>query len=83
MEIISSALPGLQSYWQNVYHDADLSPSPDDALITIACSISRIAIKQLNSKLEGCSFVPRKILSVNSYYHQDIYKVGSLFLKIY
>lgn len=38
-------LSGLHSYWENIYHHSDLSPPPDDALVTVATSLTRLAIR--------------------------------------
>uniref|UniRef100_A0A8D8WYI1 protein xylosyltransferase n=3 Tax=Cacopsylla melanoneura TaxID=428564 RepID=A0A8D8WYI1_9HEMI len=38
-------LSGLQSYWESIYHSADLSPPPDDALVTMGTSLARIIVR--------------------------------------
>nr|CAD7592662.1 unnamed protein product [Timema genevievae] len=70
-------LPNVASYWQSVYHHADLSPPPDDSLVTLIHSLLRLASKLLNS--DACSVTPSRLLEVTSYHHQDSYK-GSLIL---
>lgn len=35
-------------YWQSLYHHADLSPLPDDALLTLSYSLARLAYRKLN-----------------------------------
>nr|CAD7444893.1 unnamed protein product [Timema bartmani] len=70
-------LPNVASYWQSVYHHADLSPPPDDSLVTLTHSLLRLASKLLNS--DACSVTPSRLLEVTSYHHQDSYK-GSLIL---
>nr|CAD7260481.1 unnamed protein product [Timema shepardi] len=70
-------LPNVASYWQSVYHHADLSPPPDDSLVTLTHSLLRLASKLLSS--DACSVTPSRLLEVTSYHHQDAYK-GSLIL---
>nr|CAD7569959.1 unnamed protein product [Timema californicum] len=70
-------LPNVASYWQSVYHHADLSPPPDDSLVTLTHSLLRLASKLLSS--DACSVTPSRLLEVTSYHHQDSYK-GSLIL---
>ncbi|XP_043503808.1 xylosyltransferase oxt [Polistes fuscatus] len=36
------------AYWQSLYHKADLSPSTDDALLTISHSLARLSFQKLN-----------------------------------
>ncbi|XP_012525203.1 xylosyltransferase oxt [Monomorium pharaonis] len=35
-------------YWQSLYHHADLSPLPDDALLTLSYSLARLVYRKLN-----------------------------------
>jgi hypothetical protein len=66
----------LQSYWQSVYHYADLSPPPDDSLVTLAASLTRISTKSLVLKADnGCFVHPGNVLEVTSYHNNDNYKV--------
>lgn len=39
---------GYDMYWQSLYHHADLSPLPDDALLTLSYSLARLVYRQLN-----------------------------------
>ena len=39
---------GYDMYWQSLYHHADLSPLPDDALLTLSYSLARLVYRKLN-----------------------------------
>ncbi|XP_077264454.1 xylosyltransferase oxt [Temnothorax americanus] len=39
---------GYNAYWQSLYHRADLSPLPDDALLTLSYSLARLVYRKLN-----------------------------------
>ncbi|XP_011862628.1 PREDICTED: xylosyltransferase oxt [Vollenhovia emeryi] len=39
---------GYDMYWQSLYHHADLSPLPDDALLTLSYSFARLVYRHLN-----------------------------------
>nr|XP_012137551.1 PREDICTED: xylosyltransferase oxt isoform X2 [Megachile rotundata] len=39
---------GYDTYWQNLYHTADLSPLSDDAQLTISNSLARLVFRKLN-----------------------------------
>lgn len=41
--------PTLDRFWLSLYHHYDLSPKPDDALVTLGQSFSRIASRQFLS----------------------------------
>jgi len=43
--------PTADRYWQSVYHHYDLSPKPDDAILTLGSSLARIAAKDYWHKL--------------------------------
>lgn len=73
------SLVNLHSYWQNVYHWADLSPQPDDALITFSRSVTRNIVKFLSQKNCQVETDFLKILEVTSYQNKDNYE-GSLIL---
>ncbi|XP_069701482.1 xylosyltransferase oxt [Periplaneta americana] len=76
-----SNLANVKSYWQSVYHYADLSPPPDDSLVTLAASLSRLSSKSIALKPDGngCFVQPGKVIEVTSYHNNDNYK-GSLVL---
>lgn len=70
--------PNINSYWQSVYHHGDLSPSPDDATISISTSIARITSKLMSSK-NNCEFEYSHLIEVTSYHKNDNYE-GSLLM---
>lgn len=72
----------LQSYWQSVYHYADLSPPPDDSLVTLAASLTRLSSKNLSLRADGneCFVHPGTVLEVTSYHNNDNYKVRVMIL---
>lgn len=43
-----TGLKGYDMYWQSLYHHADLSPLPDDALLTLSYSLARLVYRKLN-----------------------------------
>lgn len=61
----------LNSYWQNVYHHQDTSPTPNPALLIIAESLLRV-----NSKSNQYQqfYQPLKLLEVTDYFELDVYK---------
>lgn len=61
----------LNSYWQNTFHFKDISPVPNEALITVANSLIRINSK---SNLIHQFYEPLKILEVFDYFELDVYK---------
>lgn len=60
----------VNSYWQSVYNEYDLSPPPDDALVTIASSAVRARMRLF--KCDGLN--PEKIHEISSYHVHDIYQ---------
>ena len=59
-----------------MFHNADLSPPPDDSLVTLASSLTRISTKSFVLKAgNGCSVHPGSVLEVTSYHNNDNYKV--------
>lgn len=62
----------LHSYWQSIYHYADVSPSVEDALMTVSKSLVRI-----NSNNINCDILLIKILEVLSYHNHDKY-IGNI-----
>lgn len=56
----------LHSYWQSIYHYADMNPSTEDALITISKSLVRTSSNNIN-----CDISLIKILEVLSYHNHD------------
>ena len=61
----------LNSYWQSTYHHKDISPQPNQALITVANSLVRI-----NSKSNSIQqfYEPLRIVEVTDYFELDVYK---------
>lgn len=61
----------LNSYWQNVYHHQDTSPTPNPALLIVAESLLRV-----NSKSNQYQqfYQPLKLLEVTDYFELDVYK---------
>lgn len=59
-----------------MFHYADLSPPPDDSLLTLAASLTRISTKSFVLKAgNGCFVHPGSVLEVTSYHNNDNYKV--------
>jgi hypothetical protein len=42
--------PTIDSFWLSLYHHYDLSPKPDDGLVTLGFSLSRISSELFSSK---------------------------------
>ncbi|KAK5642064.1 hypothetical protein RI129_008231 [Pyrocoelia pectoralis] len=61
----------INSYWQNIYHYLDLTPSPDDSLLTVAQSIIRVNSKSISNK---CKLIPDKIWEITSFHTDDAYQ---------
>ena len=59
-----------------MFHYADLSPPPDDSLVTLAASLTRLSAKSIVLKAgNGCFVHPGSVLEVISYHNNDNYKV--------
>lgn len=61
----------LNSYWQSTYHWKDKSPSPNQALLTIAIVLMKINSK---SNLAQQFYEPQNILEITDYFELDTYK---------
>uniref|UniRef100_A0A1L8E2J2 protein xylosyltransferase n=1 Tax=Nyssomyia neivai TaxID=330878 RepID=A0A1L8E2J2_9DIPT len=61
--------PNLNHYWQSAYHYLDRSPPPDDTLLTVASSLTRINAK----KHEGI-LVPGKVIDVILFMEDDDFR---------
>ena len=59
-------IKGHDKYWQSLYHRDDLSPTADDALLTISESIARILLKSF--KIEAQSM---KLLETVAYFREN------------
>lgn len=88
----SLSYSGWDSYWENAYHSADMSPPSTPALLAAATSLARHALTLLltgSSHLnivdlkndEQCSHFPSpdRIVSITSYFRLDHYQ-GDLIL---
>lgn len=65
-------MASVDSYWQSVHHHADLSPSADDAVVTLAWSLAR---RNLKAARPGGARVAA-LLEVTSFYEKDVYRVS-------
>ncbi|KAG7199452.1 hypothetical protein KM043_014078 [Ampulex compressa] len=65
---------GYDAYWQSLYHRADLSPLPDDSLLTVANSLARLAFHKLNIKYNKLN-----LLEATAYFRENQF-VGILIL---
>lgn len=70
-------LVNIDAYWQSIYNNIDKSPQPDDSLVTISASITRLNAKVMSE--EGCVVKPGIVKEVTSYHFADTFK-GSLIL---
>lgn len=66
-------VPQLKSYWQSVYNHLDLSPIPDDALLTVAESAARIRSKLIMNAKCASLTTSIRILEVTTYNVDDAY----------
>nr|SVE74964.1 EOG090X01AN [Daphnia dolichocephala] len=71
----SLSYPGLDSYWESAYHRADLTPKPNQALLTVALSLAKHAISLLlqNSVAECSDLRPSRVVGITSYFRHDHY----------
>lgn len=53
----------------------DLSPLPDDGLLTVAASLARHSARKVENGDSSCFLKVMKVLEVTSYFHNDSYKV--------
>ena len=88
----SLSFPGWDSYWENAFHSADLTPQPDPTLLAAASSLARHVLSLLThlepqeseSRVRNASpcALPRqpgKIVSITSYFRLDHHQ-GDLIL---
>ncbi|XP_014257441.1 xylosyltransferase oxt [Cimex lectularius] len=71
-------LPGLDKYWQSIYNSKDISPSPDDTLISLGHSLTRSSIRAVQ---KNCSLSMVKLLEIISYYESNTYKGSLIFFE--
>lgn len=57
---------GYDAYWQSLYHRADLSPSPDDALLTVSHSLARLAFRK-----SMLSYKDINIIETTAYFREN------------
>nr|SVE71518.1 EOG090X01AN [Daphnia similis]SVE72151.1 EOG090X01AN [Daphnia similis] len=71
----SLSYPGLDCYWESAYHRADLTPKPNQALLTVALSLAKHAISLLlqNSVAECPGLRPSRVVAITSYFRHDHY----------
>ncbi|KAL0117574.1 hypothetical protein PUN28_010406 [Cardiocondyla obscurior] len=70
----SAKSKGLDMYWQSLYHQADLSPLPDDGLLTLSYSLARLVYRKLNMDHKNV-----RLLENTAYFHENRF-VGILIL---
>ncbi|XP_025163648.1 xylosyltransferase oxt isoform X3 [Harpegnathos saltator] len=57
---------GYDMYWQSLYHHADLSPHPDDALLTLSYSLARLVFQKLKMNYKDIY-----LLENTAYFRED------------
>jgi len=70
-----TAMRGNDMYWQSLYHHADLSPLPDDALLTLSYSLARLMYRKL--KIDDRKNI--RLLENTAYFRQNRF-IGMLIL---
>ncbi|XP_012268134.2 xylosyltransferase oxt [Athalia rosae] len=65
----SQKLKGYDTYWQSLYHYADVSPLADDTLLTISNSLARLTYKNLN--IDPDIFNHIKLLETTAYFRSN------------
>ncbi|KAJ6642112.1 Xylosyltransferase oxt [Pseudolycoriella hygida] len=63
-------VPNLHNYWQSLYHHHDVSPKPDDALLSVVKSLIRKQLKTFTNHL--LNFV--ELIEVTTYMENDAYR---------
>lgn len=75
--------PTMDRFWLSLYHHHDLSPKPDDALVTLGLSLARVAAKKfahqyncsiLDTDTEQDNFEDSesiKLIEITAYNHDD------------
>lgn len=81
----SLKFPGLDSYWENVYHMSDLTPKPNKALLAVMISLAKHAISLLlqNNQLECTNLQPSRIIAATSYFRHDHYQGDLIHFEVY
>lgn len=57
---------GYDMYWQSLYHYADLSPPPDDALLTLSHSLARLVFQKLKMNYKNI-----RLLENTAYFREN------------
>ncbi|XP_032689353.1 xylosyltransferase oxt isoform X2 [Odontomachus brunneus] len=57
---------GYDMYWQSLYNHADLSPLPDDALLTLSYSLTRLAFQKLKM-----NYKDSRLLENTAYFREN------------
>ncbi|XP_076246321.1 xylosyltransferase oxt [Calliopsis andreniformis] len=70
----SAIAKGYDTYWQNVYHAADLSPLADDAQLTVSNSLARLCFGQLKINYKNVH-----LLEMTAYFRENHF-IGILIL---
>lgn len=79
--------PTMDRFWLSLFHHHDLSPKPDDALVTLGRSLARIAAKHFTEKFNCSGPISKKqeekfanskendgdvqLLEMTAYNHED------------
>ncbi len=62
--------PSLRNYWQSLYHHEDISPKPDDALLSVVTSLIRIQLKAYKTHLLNY----KRLIEVTTFMENDSYR---------
>lgn len=62
--------PNLRNYWQSLYHHEDMSPKPDEALLSVVTSLIRIRLKQFKGHLMNI----KQLFEVTTFMENDSYR---------
>ena len=77
--LILTATPGLESYWENRYHHEDTPQSSMDVALTLYHSAARLstrAVGQLaTTSGSTCNLYATSVLEAHSYHLSDTLKV--------
>jgi len=71
---MNKTVKGYDMYWQSLYHHADLSPLPDDALLTLSYSLARLTYRKLKMDYKNV-----RLLENTAYFRENRF-IGVLIL---
>ncbi|GAB1866064.1 protein xylosyltransferase [Camponotus japonicus] len=71
---MNKTVKGYDMYWQSLYHHADLSPLPDDALLTLSYSLTRLTYRKLKMDYKNV-----RLLENTAYFRENRF-IGVLIL---